>query len=957
MLPDNDEWSGSSHEHERTYDGPQTLQRNDAPVFYAFNPLKYNRDGTTRLPLARSTSNSNTSSLEKERVKNFKVEKLTAEEVKQKSVATSNSPSSKPSFSGLWKTTETFGELTSEEKSQRDDMIRKSPISPQFSSNAQRKAYNQRFNLKAFRERLSSGLTDNTNHQEQPQEWQHLRSLGPRPENSEVDRIKALAARLKEIKTTKEEHQHNTGEFVSLNDQQRNSEHSKTEEDWKKPVQETGRSSLWNGQADEAQSRRSRYNKIEKKCKKQVLEKGHSSMWNGKIDEAQPRRSGLHDRGRKGRRHTEGMRFQRDEGDEATEENEADDESFEIQRKRQRKLEKAQKKARRSATPILLPEYISINSLARALRIRIEEFTNKLVELGFKELGSEHIIDAETAGLIASEFNFDPVLPKPSSSKDIVALPPTEDASLLSPRPPVITIMGHVDHGKTTLLDWLRKSSVVASEHGGITQHIGAFTVSMPSGRIITFLDTPGHAAFLDMRARGANVTDIVILVVAADDSVKPQTIEAIKHAKAAKVPIIVAINKIDKEGANPERVKQDLARHGIDVEDFGGDTQTVCVSGKTGQGMEDLENAAIALADILDVRADPTGRVEGWILEATMKKSGRVATVLVRRGTLELGTVLVAGQTWARVRSLRNEAGATVRSAGPGTPVEVDGWRDQPEAGAEVLQAPNEQRAREVVDLRVENVKSARTAGDVTSLNKTRKADELRRQRESSRKNDVNGSEEESQSSRLLEIPFILRADVSGSVEALEAAVLSLGNSEVRARVLRTAVGPLSPSDVEHAAIMKGNLVSFNMPIDNSIVQQAEKQGVKVLDDNVIYRLVDEVKGLLEEQLAPSVTSRVTGEAEVAQVFEISFQGGKVPVAGCRVRNGVMKKGSNVKIFRNGETIYDGKSLSASYDSLRCPAFHPTIIEFLRRLNTQFFVYAHSWSTTPWNTRYTLKL
>ena len=268
---------------------------------------------------------------------------------------------------------------------------------------------------------------------------------------------------------------------------------------------------------------------------------------------------------------------------------------------------------------------------------------------------------------------------------------------------PVVTIMGHVDHGKTTLLDWLRKSSVAAQEHGGITQHIGAFVVKMSSGKQITFLDTPGHAAFLSMRQRGANVTDIVVLVVAADDSVMPQTVEALKHATAAKVPIIVAINKVDKEDARVDQVKADLARHGVEIEDYGGDVQVVCVSGKTGQGMPDLEENIVTLSEILDVRAETDGMAEGWVLESSVKQTGKAATVLVKRGTLRPGDLIVAGKTWARIRSLRNEAGTELAEAPPGTPVEVMGWRELPDAGEQVLQAPDEGKAKTAVDYRLE--------------------------------------------------------------------------------------------------------------------------------------------------------------------------------------------------------------------------------------------------------------
>ena len=595
------------------------------------------------------------------------------------------------------------------------------------------------------------------------------------------------------------------------------------------------------------------------------------------------------------------------------------------ERKRLRKQEKARGKGKASGSHIVVPEFISIGTLATALKVRIEDFAHKLTAMGFDDFTHDYVIDGETAGLIASEFGYDPIVPSKDSEHDLVALPPPDDTSLVMPRPPVITIMGHVDHGKTTLLDWLRKSSVAASEHGGITQHIGAFTVAMPSGRIITFLDTPGHAAFLDMRARGASVTDIVILVVAADDSVKPQTIEAIKHAKDAKVPMIVAINKMDKEDAEPERVKHDLARHGVEVEDFGGETQTVCVSGKTGLGMEELEESAIALADILDVRACTTGQVEGWIIEATARSSGKVATVLVRRGTLTIGDVIVAGQTWSRVRTLRNEAGVLVESAGPGTPVEVDGWREQPDAGAEVIQAPDEQRARRAAAVRIQRAETEKLAEDVLAVNEARRAQEAERDRQKAlKRGNIEAEVEEEQSSSpvtgLTEVPFVLRADVSGSVEALQASVLALGNSEVRPVILRSSFGPLSPTDIDFAATAGGHVISFNQPVDGAIKRTAERSGVKILDESIIYRLTDEIKTVLEEKLPPLLTSRVTGEAEIAQIFDITLKGKKkMPVAGCKVRNGNMVKGSKVKVLREKEVLYNGKRIWLSVKESSC--------------------------------------
>jgi translation initiation factor IF-2 len=533
-----------------------------------------------------------------------------------------------------------------------------------------------------------------------------------------------------------------------------------------------------------------------------------------------------------------------------------------------------------------------------------------------RKLTHGHILNAENAGLIAMEYNFEPIIDR-SESEDLKARPVVEDSSMLPQKPPVVTIMGHVDHGKTTLLDWLRKSSVAATEHGGITQHIGAFSVPMPSGKVITFLDTPGHAAFLSMRQRGANVTDIVILVVAADDSVKPQTIEAINHAKAAKVPIIVAINKIDKEETNINRVKQDLARHGVDVEDFGGDTQVVCVSGKTGQGMEELEEAAVTLSEILDMRAETSGQAEGWILEASIKPMGKVATVLVRRGTMRPGDFIVAGTTWARIRCLRNEAGVEIQEAGPGAPVEVDGWREQPLAGNEVLQAPDESKAKSVIEYRLEKEVRNKMAADMDAINETRKNEQEKRGREKKEsflaavgdEADVAAREDTvPQSGGPKQVYFIVKGDVSGSVEAVIDSISALGNKEVQPHILRSGVGQLGEFDIEHAAAAKGHVINFNTPVDPTISRLAEDAKVAVINHNIIYRLVDDVKAKLSEQLPPLITQKVLGEAKITQIFEITVKGRQQKaIAGCKVMNGTVSKTGKIRVLRNGEKVFDG--------------------------------------------------
>ncbi|WEW55368.1 translation initiation factor IF-2 [Emydomyces testavorans] len=580
-------------------------------------------------------------------------------------------------------------------------------------------------------------------------------------------------------------------------------------------------------------------------------------------------------------------------------------------RKKERESEKRRlREVDNSPTPIYLPEFISVANLANALSVRPSIFLESLHELGFDEATFDHVLDAETAGLIAAEYNYEPILE--TTEDDLVAQPLPEDTSKLPLRPPVVTIMGHVDHGKTTTLDWLRNSSVAASEHGGITQHIGAFSVTMPSGKQITFLDTPGHAAFLEMRKRGADVTDIVILVVAADDSVKPQTIEAIKHAKQANVPMIVAINKIDKDNVHVERVKQDLARHNVSVEDFGGDVQAVCVSGKTGQGMLELEEAAVTLAEMLDLRADREGNVEGWVIEATKKPGGRAATVLVRRGTLRPGDVIVAGTAWARVRNLRNEAGTEVSEALPGIPVEVDGWREQPLAGSEVLQAPTEQMAKDVVSLRLEKKATKQLTDDTEAINEARRE---KRQRSIAAKH-VNQDSEvaygttDGSRSGPKGIPFIVKGDVSGSVEAIVNSISAVGNNEVYAKVLRSGVGQVSEFDIKHASAANGHIITFNQNVDPDYSRYAASQGVKILNHRIIYELIDEVKAELSEHLPPNVTQRVSGEAEVAQIFEITVKGRiKTLIAGCKVSNGVIYRSQKVRVLRgkNKDIIYDG--------------------------------------------------
>lgn len=615
----------------------------------------------------------------------------------------------------------------------------------------------------------------------------------------------------------------------------------------------------------------------------------------------------------------------------------------------ERRAQKAARKAARQAAQaelsaqVNLPEFISVQNLAQTLGIRYESFVARLERLGYDDLFPGKVLNAEMSGMVAMEYNFEPIFESATDKEDVERdLHPqpipeigSEAREAWQTRPPVVTIMGHVDHGKTTILDYLRKSSVAAGEAGGITQHIGAFSVPMTmsdtatdQAKTITFLDTPGHAAFLSMRQRGANVTDIVILVVAADDSVKPQTLESLRCATQAGVPILVAINKVDKEGADTQRVKQDLARNGVEIEDFGGEVQVVEVSGKTGQGMEGLEEAIVTLSEILDHRADVDNGVEGWVLEATTKAHGRVATVLVKRGTLRPGAVLVAGKTWARVKTLRNERGEVVDSVGPGLPVEVDGWREQAAAGDQVLQAHTEQRAGSVVDYRLEVAERERMEVDMEAINATRLASQAKRAAASaaSAKNsrfaayadvvegvpetepEVEKKMEEREQQGQIVVPFLIKADVSGSAEAVAAYIPSITSPLITTQILASTVGPVHESDVDLAAAAGGHIIAFNLPPNEGMKGAAEARGVRVLENNIIYRVLDDVKEVLEEKLPHIVTQRVLGEAEVGAAFDISLGGRKtLKIAGCKVRNGVVGMRVKARVLRGGERVYDG--------------------------------------------------
>ncbi len=533
---------------------------------------------------------------------------------------------------------------------------------------------------------------------------------------------------------------------------------------------------------------------------------------------------------------------------------------------------------------ITIPETITVAELANRMARRAVDVIKVLMKNGMMATVND-TIDADTAELVATEYGH--VVKRVAESDVLEGLKGGEDAAeTLKPRPPVVTVMGHVDHGKTSLLDALRKTDVVAGEAGGITQHIGAYQVQLPGGQKITFLDTPGHAAFTAMRARGAEVTDIVILVVAADDGVMPQTIEAISHAKAAGVPIIVAVNKIDKPDANPQRVKTELLQHDIQVEDMGGDTQAIDVSALKGTGLDALEEAILLQAEILDLKANPERIAEGAVIEAKLDKGrGSVATMLVERGTLKQGDILVAGSEWGRVRALVNDHGETVESAGPSVPVEVLGLSGVPEAGDEFVVVENEARAREVTEYRARKRRETRHA---TSSRQT--LDQLLKSR----------SDGETKY-----LPLLIKADVQGSVEAIHGALTKLNTDEVAAQILQAGVGAITESDVILAQASGGAIIGFNVRANAQARDRAKRDGVEIRYYNIIYNVVDDVKAVLSGMLTPEIRETFLGNAEILEVFSITKVG---KVAGCRVTEGQVRRGAKVRLIRDNVVIHEGE-------------------------------------------------
>ncbi|KAG7824754.1 hypothetical protein KL909_001976 [Ogataea angusta] len=570
-----------------------------------------------------------------------------------------------------------------------------------------------------------------------------------------------------------------------------------------------------------------------------------------------------------------------------------------------------------------IPTFLTVANFAQILRVRVPDLLRKMKNLGFENMTNDYILDSETAALIADEYGFD-VNTNDDTGADLFPSPEPTDPKLLKPRAPIVTIMGHVDHGKTTVLDYLRKSSIVKDEHGGITQHIGAFVVKTPvSKKTITFLDTPGHAAFLNMRERGANITDVVVLVVAAEDSVMPQTKEAIRHARNAGVPMVVAINKCDKEEANPDKVVADLSANGVEVEDYGGEVPTVRISAKTGMGMEELEETIVAVAELQDIKTqEDKVPVEGWVLESQVKKGlGNVATFLVMKGKLKPGAVLVAGQTWCKVRVMKDESGKPVKVAGPATPVEISGWKDIPDAGEMGLEASSEALAKKVISNREKRKLLLEEASQIEQMNKqmlekmeaSRREEKIQEyQLEGLTMDEIRELEPElfdDEETKLLEVPFIVKADVSGSAEAISQSISGLGNDEVQSTVLYEEVGPPTESDVERAKLSHAQILAFNVKVPKDIINFASINSVEIKEFKVIYHLIEDVMAYLTSKLPKIYETKVHSSASVKQIFEISLRNkSKMKIAGCRVTSGTFKRSATVRLIRNGKEIYRGR-------------------------------------------------
>ena len=531
---------------------------------------------------------------------------------------------------------------------------------------------------------------------------------------------------------------------------------------------------------------------------------------------------------------------------------------------------------------VTIGETITVKDLAAAMAEKVGNVIKKLMEMGMMASVNQSI-DADTAELVATEFG--------ATVKRVVVKPYAEqlerlpDPAKLQPRPPVVTVVGHVDHGKTSLLDAFRNANVAAGEAGGITQHVSAYEVKSKSGPMITFLDTPGHETFTAMRARGAQMADIVVLVVAANDSIMPQTIEAINHIRAANVPFIVAINKIDLPEANPQRVKTDLLQQEVQVEEMGGDVQCVEISAKNKTNLDKLEEAILLQASVMDLKADPEMPAVAHVVEAKMERGlGAVATVLVRQGTLKIGDVFVVGETFGRVRGLINSAGERVKSMGPGKPAIVLGLDAVPVAGDELHVMETEAQTREVAAYRVQQAKNKANAVKRSSL------EELFAKRDETKK---------------LILPIILRADVQGSVEAISDMLKDINSDKAGVEVLSAGVGQITEGDIRLAAASNAVIIAFNVRADAAVRDMARSNGVDIRYHSVVYRITDEIKEILSGKLAPEKKENFIGYADVIALFTV---GKGVRVAGCRMTEGTIKKDAFVRLLRNNVVIYDGK-------------------------------------------------
>jgi translation initiation factor IF-2 len=532
---------------------------------------------------------------------------------------------------------------------------------------------------------------------------------------------------------------------------------------------------------------------------------------------------------------------------------------------------------------VQVPDAIMVQELANRMAERVADVVKSLMKMGMM-VTQNQTIDQDTAELIVEEFGHKMVRVSDADVEDVIdqVIDKPED---LTQRAPIITVMGHVDHGKTSLLDAIRNARVVSGEAGGITQHIGAYQVEQ-NGQLMTFLDTPGHAAFTSMRSRGAQVTDIVILVVAADDAVMPQTIEAIAHAKAANVPMIVAINKIDRPAANAQKVRTDLLQHEVIVEQMSGEVQDVEVSATTGQGLDLLLEAIALQSEILELKANPTRAASGAVIEAQLDIGrGPVATVLVQNGTLKLGDIFVVGEQWGKVRALINDAGDRISTAGPSTPVEVLGLNGTPEAGDVLNVVETEAQAREIAEYRAQAAKDKRAAvGAATTLEQLM----------------ANAKANEDVS----ELPIILKADVQGSAEAIVQAMAKIGNDEVRVRVLHSGVGAITETDIGLAEASGAPVFGFNVRANTSARNTANQKGVEIRYYSVIYDLVDDVKAAASGLLSAEIRETFIGYANIKEVFKVSGVG---KVAGCLVTEGVARRSAGVRLLRDNVVVHEG--------------------------------------------------